>query len=208
MDTRERNAEAEARELTYSFLSHLFLEEVSEDFLARLAEEPPSLEGELGRYAAGLAGADLAAARTEAAAEFAALLLNMSADPVFPYESVYTSAERLLMQRSRDEVLAAYRAQGFERSGDLNVPEDHAGIELAFMARLCRKEADALAAGDEVGAEAARETQRVFLRDHVLAWFPQLCADLEKRAKRGLYRGLAETVRQFLAFEREEPGVG
>ena len=36
MDTRERNAEAEARELTYSFLSHLFLEEVSEDFLARL----------------------------------------------------------------------------------------------------------------------------------------------------------------------------
>ena len=75
MDTRERNAEAEARELTYSFLSHLFLEEVSEDFLARLAEEPPSLEGELGRYAAGLAGADLAAARTEAAAEFAALLL-------------------------------------------------------------------------------------------------------------------------------------
>lgn len=90
MDTRERNAEAEARELTYSFLSHLFLEEVSEDFLARLAEEPPSLEGELGRYAAGLAGVDLAAARTEAAAEFAALLLNMSADPVFPYESVYT----------------------------------------------------------------------------------------------------------------------
>ena len=206
MDMRERNAEAEARELTYSFLSHLFLEEVSEDFLARLAEEPPSLEGELGRYAAGLAGANLAAARTEAAAEFAALLLNMSADPVFPYESVYTSAEHLLMQRSRDEVLAAYRAQGFERSGDLNVPEDHAGIELAFMARLCRKEADALAAGDEVGAEAARETQRVFLRDHVLAWFPQLCADLEKRAKRGLYRGLAETVRQFLAFEREELG--
>ena len=208
MDMRERNAEAEARELTYSFLSHLFLEEVSEDFLARLAEEPPSLEGELGRYAAGLAGADLAAARTEAVAEFAALLLNMSADPVFPYESVYMSAEHLLMQRSRDEVLAAYRAQGFERSGDLNVPEDHAGIELAFMARLCRKEADALAAGDEVGAEAARETQRVFLRDHVLAWFPQLCADLEKRAKQGLYRGLAETVRQFLAFEREELGVG
>lgn len=208
MDARERSAEAEARELTYSFLSHLFLEEVTEGFLARLAEEPPALEGELGRYAVGLAGADLTAARTGAAAEFAALLLNMSADPVHPYESVYTSAERLLMQRSRDEVLAAYRAQGFERSGDLNVPEDHAGIELEFMARLCRKEADALASGDEARVEAAREAQRAFLRDHVLAWLPQLCDDLEKRAKPGLYRGLAETTRQFLAFEREELGVG
>lgn len=208
MDTRECGTEAEARELTYSFLSHLFLEEVSEDFLARLAKEPPSLEGEFGRYAAGLAGADLVAVRTEAAAEFAALLLNMSANPVHPYESVYTSPERLLMQRSRDEVLAAYRVQGFERSGDLNVPEDHAGIELEFMARLCRKEADALAAGDEVGAEAACEAQRAFLRDHLLVWFPQLCDDLEKRAKSGLYRGLAETTRQFLAFEREELGVG
>lgn len=208
MDTREGVAEAEARELTYSFLSHLFLEEVTEEFLARLAEEPPQLEGELRRFAAGLPAADLAAVRTEAAAQFAALLLNMSANPVHPYESVYTSAENLLMQRSRDEVLAAYRQAGFERSGDLNVPEDHVAIELEFMARLCRKEADALRAGDEAAAQAARDLQRDFLRDHVLAWVPQLCDDLEKRAQPGLYRGLAETTSQFLSFERDELNVG
>ena len=208
MDACERIAEVEARELTYSLLSRLFLEEVSEDFLSRLAEESLPREGELGRYAAELSGADLAALRAEAAAEFAALLLNMSADPVFPYESVYTSAEHLLMQRSRDEVLAAYRAQGFERSGDLNVPEDHVGIELEFMARLCCKEAEALAANDGAGVDAARVAQQDFLRDHLLVWIPQLCDDLEKRAKPGLYRGLAETARQFLVFEREELGVG
>lgn len=194
----------EAREATYSFLSHMFLEEVTEEFLARLAERPPQLEGELGRFVAELPFADLASVRTEAAAEFAALLLNMSADPVHPYESVYTSAEHLLMQRSRDEVLAAYREAGFERSGNLAVPEDHVGIELEFMARLCRKELDAQAAGDEKGAAGAREAQRAFLRDHMLAWVPQLCIDLEKRAKLGLYRGLAETTRRFLTFEREE----
>ena len=206
----------ENRARVYALLSRCYEKELDTAFAAELAEaarvesDDPALAEGFAALQADLAGCDDGQLELLAVV-FDRVFFGMgprSAQKAFPYESVYTSAERLLMQRSRDEVLAAYRAQGFERSGDLNVPEDHAGIELAFMARLCRKEADALAAGDEVGAEAARETQRVFLRDHVLAWFPQLCADLEKRAKRGLYRGLAETVRQFLAFEREELGVG
>ena len=204
MEAHVDRASCEAREATYSFLSHMFLEEVTEEFLARLAERPPRLEGELGRFVAELPSADLASVRTEAAAEFAALLLNMSADPVFPYESVYTSAERLLMQKARDEVLADYRSSGFERAGDLNVPEDHVAIEFEFMARLCRKELDAASAGDDAAADAAHEAQRAFARDHLLTWVPQLCDDLERRAKLGLYLGLAETTRQFLEFEREE----
>ncbi len=204
MEAHVDRASCEAREVTYSFLSHMFLEEVTEEFLARLAERPPQLEGELGRFVAELPSADLASVRTEAAAEFAALLLNMSADPVFPYESVYTSAERLLMQKARDEVLADYRSSGFERAGDLNVPEDHVAIEFEFMARLCRKELDAASAGDDAAADTAHEAQRAFARDHLLTWVPQLCDDLERRAKLGLYRGLAETTRQFLEFEREE----
>lgn len=204
MEAHVDRASCEAREATYSFLSHMFLEEVTEEFLARLAERPPRLEGELGRFVAELPSADLASVRTEAAAEFAALLLNMSADPVFPYESVYTSAERLLMQKARDEVLADYRSSGFERAGDLNVPEDHVAIEFEFMARLCRKELDAASAGDDAAADAAHEAQRAFARDHLLTWVLQLCDDLERRAKLGLYRGLAETTRQFLEFEREE----
>lgn len=204
MEAHVDRASCEAREATYSFLSHMFLEDVTEEFLARLVERPPQLEGELGRFVAELPSADLASVRTEAAAEFAALLLNMSADPVFPYESVYTSAERLLMQKARDEVLADYRSSGFERAGDLNVPEDHVAIELEFMARLCRKELDAASVGDDAAADAAHEAQRAFARDHLLTWVPQLCDDLERRAKLGLYRGLAETTRQFLEFEREE----
>ena len=141
--------------------------------------------------------------RTEAAAEFAALLLNMSADPVFPYESVYASSEHLMMQKARDEVLAAYRSRGFERADGLSIPEDHVGIELEFMARLCQEELEALSAGNEGATESARAAQREFCERHLARWVPQLCDDLERRAKSGLYRGLAQMTRQFLAFECE-----
>lgn len=196
--------ESEQRGLTYTFLSNMFLEEVTEEFLRHMKEQCPFLEGEWERYAAGLPSEDLGVARTEAAADFAALLLNMSADPVFPYESVYTSEERLLMRRARDEVLALYRGEGFMCTEALNVPEDHVGIEMEFMARLCDREARAHAAGDSQAAKAVRGVQRAFLRDHLMKWVPRLCDDLAARAGTGLYRGLAETTRQFLAFECEE----
>lgn len=208
MEAGEALANVEARAATYSFLSGMFLREVSQDFLERLAAEPPHLGGELERFAVGLATADLSTVRRDAAAEFAALLLGMSADPVHPYESVYTSPERLMMQDARDEVLALYRSQGLGRVGDLNIPEDHAGIELEFMARLCRKELDAMAEGDEGAVWDVRRTQQTFVRDHLLVWMPRMCDDLEARAKSGLYRGLAQTTRRFLSLEREELDAG
>ena len=208
METGEALANVEARAVTYSFLSGMFLREVSQDFLERLAAEPPHLGGELEGFAVGLATADLSTVRRDAAAEFAALLLGMSADPVHPYESVYTSPERLMMQDARDEVLALYRSQGLGRVGDLNIPEDHAGIELEFMARLCRKELDAMTGGDEGAVWDVRRTQQTFVRDHLLVWMPRMCDDLEARAKSGLYRGLAQTTRRFLSLEREELDAG
>ena len=208
METGEALANVEARAVTYSFLSGMFLREVSQDFLERLAAEPPHLGGELEGFAVGLATADLSTVRRDAAAEFAALLLGMSADPVHPYESVYTSPERLMMQDARDEVLALYRSQGLGRVGDLNIPEDHAGIELEFMARLCRKELDAMTGGDEGAVWDVRRTQQTFVRDHLLVWMPRMCDDLEARAKSGLYRGLAQMTRRFLSLEREELDAG
>lgn len=196
--------EGEERGLTYTFLSNMFLEEVTEEFLRHMKEQSSLLEGEWERYAAELSSEDLGAARTEAAAEFAALLLNMSADPVFPYESVYMSDERLLMRHARDEVLALYRGEGFVRADSLNVPEDHVGIEMEFMARLCDREVKAHAVGDSQTAQAVRGVERVFLHDHLMKWVPRLCDDLAARAGTGLYRGLAETTRLFLAFECEE----
>ena len=84
----------------------------------------------------------------------------------------------------------------------------HAGIELEFMARLCRKELDAMTGGDEGAVWDVRRTQQTFVRDHLLVWMPRMCDDLEARAKSGLYRGLAQMTRRFLSLEREELDAG
>ena len=84
----------------------------------------------------------------DAASDFAALLLNMSPNPVIAYESVYTSEEGLLMQNARRRAALPRRAPA------------------------C------------MGAR----------------FLPQPAG----RARCGLYRGLASSLSQFLALERED----
>lgn len=202
MEAHDVHTEAEARALTYSFLSHAFLEEVTIGFLEQLAAHPPVLEGELSRFVAELSSTDLATVRADVVADFSALFLGMSANPVSPYESVYTSSKRIMMQEARDQVVETYRAEGFRRSNEVNLPEDHIGFELEFMACLCRKEAAASAAADASTAGAALNAQRVFLSDHLLTWAPRFCDDVKLHARTGFFRGLAETMQEFLAFEK------
>ncbi len=204
MEARERLEELKARTATYEMLAGLFLKEVTAEFLEGLRDDARFADGPLGEYAASLAGADLQQARVDAAADYSALFLGMSAAPVPPYESVYTSEVQLLMQEARDDAVRAYRGHGFAPAAEFNLPEDHAGVELQFMALLCRAQLTALREGDEERAERLAADQAEFLRNHLLGWMPRLCDDVEKRAKTGLYRGLARMTRQFLEFEQED----
>lgn len=203
MEVCTNRMDIESRSVTYSFFSTMFLEEITEDLLRRLEKNPPFTDGELGDFFASLPSADLAEVRTKCASEFASLLLNMSSDPVFPYESVYLSGEHLLMQRQRDEVLASYRAAGFNPTKAVKIPEDHVAIELEFMARLCERELEAFDANNTEELERTRSFQEFFLKDHLLKWVPQMCDDIATRAKSGLYKGLAEAMQQMLTFEAE-----
>ena len=201
METGEALANVEARAVTYSFLSGMFLREVSQDFLERLAAEPPHLGGELEGFAVGLATADLSTVRRDAAAEFAALLLGMSADPVHPYESVYTSPEHLLMQEARDEVVACYLSEGLGLPAENTTPEDHLSFELQFMAKLIERAQAALEAGDDARYAALCEKQRLFFDEHLAGWVPRLCADVRAYARTAFYRGIADITEGFLALE-------
>ncbi len=121
----------------------------------------------------------------------------------FPFESVYTSEKRLLMQQARDEVLAIYRAFGIDKDPSWREGEDHIALELEFMGTLCRRTADALRQGDEEAAFNLLETQRNFLGDHVGAWAPLLTVDMRHFAKTDFYRGLACMTDGFLESDGE-----
>ena len=102
----------------------------------------------------------------------------------YPYESVYTSERRLLMQEARAEVLATLRENELKR-GNWNEAEDHIALELEFMQRMALR-----AAEDE--AVAYLRTSYDFLENHLLNWVPMLVADMRMHARTLFYQGLAQ----------------
>ena len=119
----------------------------------------------------------------------------------YPYESVYTSPDRLLMQDARDAVLAAYRSEMIALVNEHNEPEDHMGFELAFCAVLLRRAVEALTAGNIARAIELVEKERTFVRDHLGVWAPEFAADVKRIAQTGFYRALADILLGYLEVD-------
>ena len=186
------------RSLAYRFLSRAYRTAPDEAFIAALCDASAHRPADdpLAVFFAELAEADDEALRIELAADYNRLFLGMGPHPVPPYESVYTSPEGLLMQEARDQVLAAYRAQGLDAPDDFNLPEDHLALECAFVAELADRAAAACERGEDDAAGDLAALQRAFVDEHLGAWLPAFCADAEKRARTSFYRGLAALTRE------------
>ena len=118
----------------------------------------------------------------------------------FPYESVYTSKKHLMMQDSRNEVVALYAARGVAPSREMyRVPEDHLGLLLEYMALLCQEWDQAEEPG---GAGARAAEQAAFLKDHLNNWVPAFAGEVQKYAGTDFYKGLARLTRGFLMAEK------
>ena len=116
-----------------------------------------------------------------------------------PYESVFTSAEGLLMQDARDDVYRRFCEEGLAvDTAEAFVPEDHLSFEFEFMALMCDKANDALARGDVAEAARALRVQRDFSTDHQLNWIAKLCDTVEAVARTSFYRGLSQVTRAFV----------
>lgn len=120
----------------------------------------------------------------------------------YPFESVYTSERRLMMQEARAEVLQTLRENNLKR-GTWNEGEDHIALELEFMQILSQRAADALEQGNE--DEAVQELRKSldFLNEHLLNWFPMMQADMEKFSRTKFYQGLGYLTLGYLEVDKE-----
>lgn len=202
----------EHRSALYRLLARLYREEVDPAFLDELkATRFPADTGNAAidagyrTMATYLSGAD-SRTLTELAVDYVRVFIGHGLDAysaAYPYESVYTSPKRLMMQEARDEVMAVYAAEGLARLSDWNEPEDHLALELEFMAVMADRTARAARSGNEGEAERLLRVQRSFLEDHLASWVPLLTADMKGHAKCGLYRGTAELTEGMLEVEEE-----
>jgi len=125
-----------------------------------------------------------------------------------PWESVYRSKTKLTFQEPTLQVRALYERFGVRAPAVHREPDDHLGLELAFVATLSDLAAQATAKDDATRLTRCFEAQKAFLRDHLLAWAPACLALVEKHAETGYYRGAALLALGSLAESARLCGAG
>lgn len=200
------------RATTYGFLSRLYRKEVDADLLEelhdlrfRVSYGNADVDEGYRRIATYLSGI-WENTETELAADFMRVFFGHGYDghaAAYPFESIYVSEKRLLMQSARDEVLALYRAAGLDKQPSWKEGEDHLALELEYMQILTDRTVEALCKGNQDEAVALVKTQANFLDDHLLSWVPMMTAEMKRFAKTEFYQGLAYLTDGFLAIEKE-----
>lgn len=200
------------RENMYLFLTNIYKTEVTDSFyniiknLDFSSEPQNELSGGYERIL-GFCRTDWHDPVTDLAVDYARIFLGAgvveTAQSAFPYESVYTSEKRLIMQEARDEVLALYRKYGLGVSSKYNIPEDHLALELEFMAHLCGLVRQSAESGDFKKAVSLLREQREFIEKHLMRWVPAFCNDIGRIASTEFYRGAAELTVSFLNMDAE-----
>lgn len=159
--------------------------------------------GDLASTAGGLSGAAAlglrrmqAVAAADGAAEhiadeFQRLFLGPGKLAAPPWESVYRSPDRLVMQEPAFQALRAYVDAGLGYEDMTRCPPDHLAHELGFVAALLTPELETPRGPDRAHA---------FFVEHIKTWVPEFCSDLEAASPDGFYGGLALMLRGLVAL--------
>lgn len=202
-----------AHHLAYNFLGKAYFEPPTADFIDLLAREALfddwPLESDQPDVQAGLAllrefahfwkpdGDPLQI--KPLARDYQRLFIGPDELLAAPWESVHRSESRLMYDRQTFEVRAAYARHGMTVKLKQVEPEDHVGLEMAFVAFLTGQALNALQIGDTDAVETAISGLRSFFSEHILHWVPGLTANILEHAETPYYRGLALLTRGCLA---------
>lgn len=184
-----------SRENSYRFLSRVFEKEITKDLIARLKSMNFSTEAENASMQEGYKNlkdffnSGLVNFEEELAADYAKTFLGAgesNGKAAFPYESVYTSKEGLVMQEAWVDVKSIYAKNGLVLESETkDIKEDHIAMELQFMAVLAAKT-------KSEGLDACLAEQKSFIEKHILNWLPQFVADVVKYSRYDFYKGIAK----------------
>lgn len=127
--------------------------------------------------------------------------------PAPPWESVYLSVEHLVFERETRAVRQFYARYGLETTNLYKEPDDHFGLEMAFLAHLCGLGLEALQRGDQETLRRIIADQRDFMRDHLLLWAPDFLNRVVAHAQTDYYRGAAHLALGVLGTAAQRRGL-
>lgn len=199
LDFFDANAE------TYRFLSQMIVKELTQEAIDELAREQwPEDTGNanldrgydlLRRYFAFSEGDR----RSQLAVEYARIFLaagvyERGKRTAVPYESVFTSEERVVMGDARDGVVAWFAEDGFQVDPELHEPEDHLSFELEYLSVMNERAGALLRANDRSGLARNVRRQIAFVDEHLLNWVGELAVVAADFARTSFYLGMLDVA--------------
>jgi TorA maturation chaperone TorD len=136
----------------------------------------------------------------ELEAEHTALFVLPSG--VIPHEAVYLDREKRLGGRVTIAVGQFYEKAGIRLLESCREMPDHLGLELEFMAALCRLEGDLEGARNPAALRECVVLQETFLEEHLSRWAFECCQNVVRQARSGFYKALAQFTTEFLRGEQ------
>lgn len=204
----------EARSTVYGFFSQAFLRGPSQQFLQALISDAGAANlGDVfpdAAYQQELAQVRLDALEGSltlegAILDFEALFRVPGPHYLSPYESVYRAQSAGGWCRLCGPEAAAveqfYLREGLTPTGGFTELPDQVGVEMEFMAILCRKAVEAMRKGDRAAQEEYHHQQYCFFTEHVGTWVRILARRLASQAQTSLYRFLGNFLDLFLELE-------
>lgn len=135
--------------------------------------------------------------------EFTRLFIGPGQPVAPPWESVYRTPEKLLFGWPTLHVREAYQREGFEIKGKYQIPEDHMGLELMFLASASDALAKAIRNENKTIIALAVERQTDFISSHPLLWIEDFFNDVNSSDSIGFYSGLIELIWGVLLWDLE-----
>lgn len=124
-------------------------------------------------------------------AEYARLFVGPGRVIAPVWESVYFNEARMVFQEETMQVRKWYRRFNVEPENLNAEPDDHIGLEMAFVSHLAQLGLQALEDGDDEKLEELLAAQREFMSAHLLCWGPAWCDLVVDNTRLDFYRGLA-----------------
>ena len=115
-----------------------------------------------------------------------------------PWESIYFHQERVIFQKQTLEVREWYCRFGLESVKLYNEPDDHIGLELAFVSHLAGLAYAVFEQKEQEKFEQLIAAQKQFLSEHTLQWAAGWSKLVVEHTRTDFFRGIALITRGVL----------
>lgn len=184
-----------------TFLSHALLRRdsassmVNELASSDLASSWP-LQGDAHRTGAVLleAAVNEPAVSDELTEDFDALFVGPGRIHACPYESVYRSLEGLTFEAETMQVRRFYADHGLQAPAFNREPDDHIGLEVAFVGQLCLAALNAMEDDEPERAHQFVSSARLFVAQHLGIWGPDFCTRVIDNATTAFYASVGHLL--------------